>query len=328
MDRATGAPQLLSLLDAEYRCTGKSPRLPKLWPDRSDAFGTLSLYAQVVFLWPEVTLDTAEEGILSLVLSQLSYFGRVESWCTARLSQGWVPLDHGRWVQIDYATGEVMHEINCVPMDGDHIPAGHEPVRVLLPHPTAWQEWSYGRRVKRPDPPWNLLAETTDLHAERWSDPPGSRWVTHLRPVDAFAVQERRWRIDWKAGPLTLARYALDGTVLPLVQETLALGELARQYLQGIYGRQNGGAPSWIFSGKAMDGTPLRDHRHASFLPTDEDGDGRLDHLTVYARGVLSPDGRDQGFTVAELRALAAFHQLRQPGGKPDLRLVLLSIGD
>lgn len=141
-------------------------------------------------------------------------------------------------------------------------------------------------------------------------------------------MQERRQRIDRRVGPLTVARYALDGTILPLVQETLALGELARRYLQRIYGRQNGGVSSWIFSGKAADGTPLRDHRHAFFLPTDEDGDGRLDHLTVYARGEVGLDGRDQGFAEAELRALAAFRRLRQPGGKPDLRLVLLSIGE
>lgn len=106
------------------------------------------------------------------------------------------------------------------------------------------------------------------------------------------------------------------------------LGALERRDLQGIYSRQHGGAPSWLFSGKAADGTPLRDHRHAFFLPTDEDGDGRLDHLTVCARGALSPDGRDQGFAEAELRALAAFRRLRQPGGKPDLQLVLLGIGD
>jgi CRISPR-associated protein Csb2 len=60
----------------------------------------------------------------------------------------------------------------------------------------------------------------------------------------------------------------------------------------------------------------------------NEDGDGRLDHLTLYARGELSPDGHDEGFAEAELRALAAFRRLRQPGGKPDLRLVLLGIGD
>jgi CRISPR-associated protein Csb2 len=173
MDRETGAPQLLSLLDAEYRCTGKSPRLPKLWPYRSDAFGTFGLDAQVIFLWPEVTLDTCEEEALFLVLSQLSYFGRAESWCTARLSPGWVPLDHRRWAQIDHATAELMNQTNCLPMEGDHIPDGQEPVRVLMPHPTAWQERNYGRKAKRPDMSWDLLAETAALHAERWSVPPG-----------------------------------------------------------------------------------------------------------------------------------------------------------
>lgn len=204
----------------------------------------------MVFLWPEVTLDAAEEEVLRLILAQLGYFGGAESWCTARLSAWWVPRSHELWAQIDKATGEIMAETNCIPMNGDSIPNGKEPVQVLTPHPSAWKEWSYGEKAKRPDPPWNLLAETADLHAERWSDPPGARWVTYLRPAEAFAVQQSWRRINQKAGPLTIARYALDGTVLPLAQETLALGELARQYLQGIYGRQNGGAPSWIFSGR------------------------------------------------------------------------------
>jgi hypothetical protein len=180
--------------------------------------------AEVVFLWPEVDLDPGEAEVLSLVLPQLSYFGRAESWCTARLSPGWVPLSYGRWAQSDHARGEMMAEINCVTMNGDHIADGQEPVRVLLPHPVAWEEWSYGRKAKRPDPPWNLLAETADLHAERWRDPPGSRWNTYLRPADAFAVEDRRGCIERKAQPLTVGRYALDGSVLPLFQETLTLG--------------------------------------------------------------------------------------------------------
>ena len=33
-----------------------------------------------------------------------------------------------------------------------------------------------GRKSKRPvyDPAWNLCIETAQLHAEKWSDPPGS----------------------------------------------------------------------------------------------------------------------------------------------------------
>jgi CRISPR-associated protein Csb2 len=116
--------------------------------------------------------------------------------------------------------------------------------------------------------------------------------------------------------------------VLPLRQETLSLAELARQRLQGIYGKQNDGRTSMIFSGKTPEGLPLRDHRHAFYLPTDEDNDGRLDHLTIYAQGRVSPEGQDMGFEETDLQALDNFRRLRQIGGKPDLRLVLLGVGN
>jgi CRISPR-associated protein Csb2 len=300
-----------------------------------DAFVALDPTAEVIFLWPKVTLSIDEERILRLVLSQLNYFGRAESWCMARLSEDWTQHHDGTWVKLDKVRGEVMAEINCTPLNGSKLPEGSEPVRILGANPESWNKWNYKTR-SHPDPPWNLLAETADLHAERWSDPPGSRWLTYLRPADAFAVKPVRNSLqsatvrqaDRKASGLTVVRYALDGTVLPLVQETLSLGELARQHLQGIYGKLNNGATSAIFSGKTTDGRPLRDHRHAFHLSTDEDGDGRLDHLTIYARGQSGADGRDWGFEEAELHALDRFRRLRQVGGKPDLRLVLLGVGN
>ncbi|MBI3245326.1 MAG: type I-U CRISPR-associated protein Cas5/Cas6 [Deltaproteobacteria bacterium] len=293
-----------------------------------DAFVALDHTAEVVFLWPGVTLEPAEEHVLRLVLSQLGYFGRAESWCAVRLSDEWEPNSNGAWVRIDKTSGKVEARINCAPLNGgNRVSNDVEPVRVLAADPVTWQGWSYGRKASRPDPLWNLLAETADLHAERWSDPPGSRWLTYLRPSDAFAVTTGRQRMMRKAGASTVARYALDGTVLPLAQETLSLAELARQRLQGIYGKQNDGATSVLFSGKTMDGVPLRDHRHAFYLPTDEDGDGHIDHLTVYARGPVGLDGQDMGFAEAELRALDRFRRLRQVGGKPDLQLVLLGVG-
>ncbi|MBI3796508.1 MAG: type I-U CRISPR-associated protein Cas5/Cas6 [Deltaproteobacteria bacterium] len=300
-----------------------------------DAFIVLDPTAEVVFLWPEVTLNADEEQVLRLILSQLGYFGRAESWCAAQLSDGWKLRDDETWGRLDKTTGEVMAKINCVPLNGSRVPDGTEPVRILAADPDTWDQWSYGKKRGRPDPPWNLLAETADLHAERWSDPPGSRWLTYLRPSDAFAVKSAMnsqhgatvQRAGRRANALTVVRYALDGTVLPLVQETLSLGELARQYLQGIYGKQNEGATSALFSGKTAEGAPLQGHLHAFYLPTDEDNDGRLDHLTVYARGQVGPDGQDLGFGEAELHALDTFRRLRQVGGKPDLQLVLLGVG-
>lgn len=291
-----------------------------------DAFVALDPNAEVVFLWPAATLDACEEEMLQLVLSHLNYFGRAESWCTARLSHDWEPYENHVWARLDKTTGNVLAKTNCIPLNGSGISGGREPVRVLAPCPVRWNQWDY-TRATHPDPLWNLLAETADLHAERWSDPPGSCWVTYLRPADAFAVSATHQQTKRRTRFFCVARYAIDVTVLPLLQETLSLGELARQRLQGIYGRQNNGMSSVIFSGKTQEGIPLRDHRHAFYIPTDEDGDGRLDHLTIYARGEADSEGQDIGFEEADLRALDAFRRLRQVGGKPDLRLVLLGVG-
>ena len=128
----------------------------------------------------------------------------------------------------------------------------------------------------------------------------------------------------------TTARYSLDGPVLPLVQATLPLAEAAHCALMSRYrklkeieryGRTDPPNAerfaSLVFSGKDAQGLPLRnDHDHAFYLSTDEDGDGRLDHLTVFAHGGFPPD---------EVRALDAFRSLRC--GDLDLSLLLVGLG-
>jgi len=110
----------------------------------------------------------------------------------------------------------------------------------------------------------------------------------------------------------------MDGIALPLLTDTLAIGELARRALIARHR-----VPSATFSGKDPDGRRIEGHRHAFYLPTDEDGDGRLDHLTIFARGIGA-----RGFTRSELAAMEGFRVLRQPGGRPDLRLLPLGIGE
>jgi CRISPR-associated protein Csb2 len=128
----------------------------------------------------------------------------------------------------------------------------------------------------------------------------------------------------------TIARYSLDGPVLPLVAATLPVAEDARRALMSRYrqlkeverDRKSDPATaehfaSRMFSGKDESGRPLRDdHDHAFYLPTDEDGDGRLDHLTVFAPG---------GFPADEVRALDALRWLRC--GDLDLSLLLVGLG-
>jgi len=75
--------------------------------------------------------------------------------------------------------------------------------------------------------------------------------------------------------------------------------------------------PSPVFSGKDADGRPLVGHRHAFYLPTDEDGDGRLDHVTVFA---------PMGFCEDELRAIDRLRSIRPRKDEQELRLLLLAI--
>lgn len=129
-----------------------------------------------------------------------------------------------------------------------------------------------------------------------------------------------------------VARFALDVSErrrpLPAVTDTLPLAELTRRALlwqcKHLALRDDSSRPDaaiWrlspAFWGKDADGRPQLGHRHAFFLPADEDGDGRLDHITVYA---------PMGFSALECRALDRLRELRLPEGEP-LRLLLTGLG-
>jgi len=74
---------------------------------------------------------------------------------------------------------------------------------------------------------------------------------------------------------------------------------------------------SSLFSGKDEDGRPLTGHKHAFYLPSDEDGDGRIDHLTIVA---------EMGFGPKELGVLDRMRTLARDDGDP-LNLLLVALG-
>lgn len=314
-----------------------------------DTFVAVSREAELLVRWPNASLDTAQRDTLSRILANINTLGRSESWCEAKLLEGggtgvW-PVASSDTAQHPDQSPE--RERRVEPLDGRGVPDNHEIVRLLCPRPSeafaddhvvavttkttgrGKNKQSIEQRTTLYDPSWNLCMETLQLRKERWSDPPGSRWVQYARPRDCFRVEPRRDAGFSRRGRATakiqVARYALDSTVLPLVTETLPVAEAARRALMSIYGRmtERSGVrrPSPVFSGKDEDGNPLTGHGHAYYLPTDEDGDGRLDHLTVFAR---------DGFGPAERRALDRLRQL--PAGRDSeerhpLRLLLLGIG-
>ena len=274
-----------------------------------DAFVAVDPNQDVVFHWAKGALSPEEQRALSFLLSQLGYFGRAESWCSARLL---TEFDASR--------------VNC---ESGNVGAGYEAVRVLVPdsrpcpekQTERWRIWSFKTRTP-PDPPWNLLAETADLHApnEKWSDPPGSRWLTYARRTDCFATKPlvRQPRPAEERTRFTVARFVVDVAEgrrpLPLLTEAVPFAEATRASLMGCFQRllhrKKFGTTrkpyreefhSETLSGKLASGEYLKSHGHAFYLPTAEERDGtRIDHLTVFA-----PDGflRDEVAALDELRS-------------------------
>ncbi len=290
-----------------------------------DSFVAVEKSAPVRILWPHLTLDESQRELLAGLLGHVGSLGRAESWCSGRL--------------LDDAALSSIHT-NCRPVNG--IPLSGDVVRVLGVEPdSAFQnnhnphhETTSGRgkdkvTTSRPlyDPDWHLCMETLWLHEKRWSLPPGARWIDYDRPKNALAQPTRKPARSSAADKpkMQVARFALDSTVLPLVTDTLPTAEAARFNLLGIHGRitETDGVrgKSRAFAGKDEQGNRLDGHGHSYFLPTDEDGDGRLDHLTLYAA---------DGFTADELRAIDRIRQIktrdREESGIP-LGLVLTGVG-
>ena len=264
-----------------------------------DAFVALERESQLLVAWPDSALSAAERDVLERLLSRLGYLGRAESWCEARLL--------GDSAEID---------ANCRPLSAEvGVTAGEELVRVLCPAlESAFADDHVKSKRNRPvyDPAWNIAIETGQLHKEKWSDPPGSRWVRYVRKADCFHPQRKPATRSVIRPTLHVARYALDAQVLPLTTETLPIAERCRRALMWL-----ARDPSEVLAGKDSDGNPLGGHNHAYYLPTDEDGDGRLDHLTIYARA---------GFGELEIRAVDRFTLLKPQREEPEIRLLLLGL--
>ena len=265
-----------------------------------DAFVALA-HDEKVYMGFEYELASVSTQDLKALLDELNYFGRSESWVKAKVIN---EMSEVEW--------------NCVPLSTDLPFIGGETVQVAcLQSPDEYYKLPY-----RPEGlSWlqALCLTTKDLLEKGWSDPPALHWVDYVRKENTLRPRAGKSPLSFKAG-FRCAKYALSSKVLPRVQETVPFAERIRAHLMGIHRRIKNDDPnlvSSVFSGKGHDGKCLKGHRHAFYLPLDEDGDGRLDHLLVYA---VDP------FTSSELNALDLLRSVWQPDRRPDVRLVLISL--
>jgi len=316
---ALASPPWFYLPPAAHAHTRQFMPLEGDWDDRTlvfDSFVALADTVPVVAVWPEASLEEAQRAGLAAILRHLPYLGRAESWCVAETMDGW-SISRGTPEWVDGRTGEVL-EADCRPLAvGEDPPDRCEAVRVLVAdgfNSSRPLDWAAGD----PNP---LCVETARLRAERRdpSRPPGSGWLRYTRREEALTVDPLPSpRRKGSASRPTIVRYALDGTVLPLLTDTVKFAELVRRGALSKYGGPDK-RKSAILSGRADDGTRLQGHQHAHYLPTDEEGHGRLTHLTIFARA---------GFDEQHQAALGALRVLNPGGGGSEIRLLLLGFGE
>jgi len=289
-----------------------------------DAFVALSPQNAMIMHWPDTKLDAGLKMLLGKLLDGLSYIGRAESWVEAKILKSWCGQTNA-------------FPIKKYPEKGDY-----ERVSILASMTGAeYESWRSGwmksrepgrgaqkkrQGAQRGTAPKHLfdsmMTDTGELRSFGWNIPPGSRWVDYLRPTDCFNVKPMRHILRKRARPV-IAHYALTADsvhadVRPRVVNGLHLADNLRKALMSLTAKENNGVPSITFSGKDEQGRPLRGHQHAFFIPLDDDEDGRIDSIAIYA---------PKGFTDLDVVAMGRLRRLWQHGGRPGLLPVLLGIG-
>jgi CRISPR-associated protein Csb2 len=311
-----------------------------------DTFRVMEKGAKAIAVWQDLALDTESWQLLERLCKQVNYLGRSESWvqlaplqeidqetleeksvvaevapspAAPRLRSGLAPQSGsggtpqvGSGVDLGNTT-EVLAPLT--PEGLVQFRQGLETAGLMPPKPKK------GKKPKWTVPETILAAlelNVADLHAQGWNGIPGARWVDYCWRGDSQSSSAVPTRGEARDEELpTFARYALVSKVLPKLTESLYVGDRVRAILKKL--SQNGeNGPESVFSGRNDSGKPLdKDHQHAYFLPEDSDGDGRIDHLIVYAR---------KGFSQNAVKALARFNRLDQVSGVP-LQLVLVELG-
>ena len=258
------------------------------------------------------------------LLGNLSSLGRAEGWVQAELYEGSVDLPLG-------------------PAEANDA----NPIPVFCPDPaTAFGDEHYPKldpkklakgKVNPADylfdcPRWHLCLDTETIHNARWPTVPGAKWVNYTAPAEADAHRARS-KPHEQPKP-AVARFLLDGPVLPLITDTIRVAEAIRaagmsrfnawchkqqpaevEHYRRVNRPDRYSSP--VLSGKDASGGFLLTHDHAYYLPTAESDDPRqVTHVTVFAPG---------GFPVGETTALSGLRRLRV--GDLDLRVQLVGLG-
>jgi len=295
-----------------------------------DTFVSLDRSESVYINWPDAVPAQDDRDILQQLLHNLSSLGRAESWVQASLAE---EADvEGEPCSI--ATESAIDPVSVFCVDPATVfAADHYPTldaKKLAQSKVNPSEFLFDC------PRWHLCLDTETIHGKRWPTVPGSRWVNFTRPSGRNARSARKRSKSPSLPPHTIARFLLDGPVLPLTADTVRVAEAFRHAAMSCFNRwckknkdesrdfrrpnESGDYSSPTLSGRYLDGEIRKDHKHAYYLPT-ADGNSDSNHLrfvTIYA---------EEGFGPCEIAALTAMRDLSGDGGRVKTRVQLVGLG-
>ncbi|HEY7428902.1 MAG TPA: hypothetical protein VH682_32020 [Gemmataceae bacterium] len=316
-----------------------------------DTFAVIRKDQPILFHWPDVMLGNRPLADLKLILGRMTYFGRAESWCQAdvradaMLEQFPGITTHGlnqtHWPCVcledgSQPTGREYHDytlerrLAALPLSGSDADTVSSQAIQLLPRTKAIAtdsrpktEEDY-RTILQGEQPQVLLLRC--LLRESGQDikdglerPIGTRWVHYAVPRAIYDLPRPvPTSPKRKEESVNLVRYALNTAtvhraVLPPLSDALLVADRFRSAVMALARH-----PGRALSGHEADGDACREHDHAFWWPMDEDNDGFIDHVTVYAGG---------GFEQHEVDALRRLTRIRQRSGRPDLLVTPIYVG-
>lgn len=310
-----------------------------------DTFAVVDKHHPILFSWPNVTFDPEDQRRkdLTRILQRMTYFGRAESWCEAQVYtilsneiKGIVPGEtHWRCKCIEdgekpdgqeHRDYTLERKLVALPLENEKPGGLASEVSELLPrtakiNPNRPREQGDFAALLAQEPGDELLLrcllrESGQDMKDGLERPIGSRWVHYAVPRAIYnlprpAPRKRIPRLE----TVHVVRYTLNTAsvhrpVLSPLTDTLLVADKFRSAAMALHK-----SPSSKLSGHKGS---VHDE-HAFYWPTDEDNDGFIDHVTVYC---------PSGFEITEIDALRRLVRIRSRGGRPDLLVTPVYVGD
>lgn len=259
-----------------------------------DAFLAFEPNVELKVCFPHANLNSRQIEILDDLLKSMNYLGRSESWISAKI--------------VTYGTMQP----NAYPLT-DNLEEDKDTVKLLCFDESCMS----GDKLLEKDNNGNyihpLFSSSAELKKKGFTYPPMTKFVEYAVPENRFETKFMSHVLHCNREPVHYAKYLIDSPVLPSKKETVDIADKIRSSLMKMHQ-----IPSKVFAGKKEDGKPLEGNEHAFYLPYDEDGDGRLDHVIVYST---------MGFDYMHQQALFKIRKLYGYPLKRELNLMLLGMG-